>query len=77
MLNRNKKPVKYLIELKPEHETSPPKNTGKKSKKTMRYQEATYLTNSAKWKAAKQYCEKMGLRWKLLTETQLFREKAK
>jgi len=73
IINKSDSPVRFLIELKPEHELHPPKK-GKKSKKTLRYQEATYLTNQAKFKAAEKFSKKMGMRWKLLTEKQLFKE---
>jgi hypothetical protein len=65
---------KYIIEIKPNHETRPPVNKrGKKSSKTMLKQEATYLTNQAKFNAAKQYCDKLGVKFLVLTEKELFR----
>jgi hypothetical protein len=71
--SREDRPVKYIVELKPNHELYPPKNTGKKSKKTMLYQQSTYHTNQAKFRAAEDYCKKMGLRWKVLSEENLFK----
>ena len=65
---------KYLVEIKPFHETHPPKKTKKKSKKTLKHQEETYITNTAKWNAAISYCKKTGLTWKILTEKELFRK---
>lgn len=62
----------YVIEIKPRKETRPPTKRGKKSKKTQLYQEATYLTNQAKFEAAQKYCRKMGYNWKILTERELF-----
>lgn len=64
----------YVIEVKPHKETKPPSKRGKKSVKTKLYQEATYLTNQAKFRAAEQWCRKMGYKFKVLTEKQLFRK---
>lgn len=63
---------KYIIEIKPHRETSPPRKTAKKSNKTLRYQQATYLTNQAKFEAADEYCHKMNMKFKIITEQQLF-----
>ena len=63
---------RYIVEIKPQHETVLPVKTAKKSKKTMLYQEASYLTNQAKWKAARQYCNKLGYDFRIITERQLF-----
>ncbi len=70
--NKNGKVEKWLIEVKPYHETVPPKITKKKSQKTIMKQEATYITNKAKWSAANNYCNKMNWKFKILTEKQLF-----
>ena len=64
---------RFLIEIKPNKETKLPTKTGRKSQKTQLYQEATYLTNQAKFKAAENFCKKMGYSWKLLTERDLFK----
>jgi len=63
---------KYIVEIKPHRETSPPRKTTKKSNKTLRYQQATYLTNQAKFEAADEYCKKIGMKFKIITEQQLF-----
>ena len=72
ILNRDKKIVTYIVELKPYHETNLPIDTGRKSKKTLDYQKTTYIINQAKFKAAEEYCKKLGIRFKLLTEKELF-----
>jgi Straboviridae/Kyanoviridae head completion nuclease len=72
ILNKDRVPIKYIIEVKPYRETMPPRKTNRQSKKTKLYQEATWLTNQAKFNAAKQYCKKMGYRFQLLTERELF-----
>jgi len=63
--------VKYIVEIKPHKESIPPKPRGK-TNKTRRYEMKAYATNQAKWKAAKDYCRRMGLRFKVLTEKELF-----
>ncbi len=63
---------KYVIEVKPERETRPPLKRGRKTRKTLRTQQLTYLTNKAKWEAAVQYCRKMKYGFKILTERNLF-----
>lgn len=75
VLNKDGNIDKYIIEIKPKHETSTPKKTNGKSKKTMLFQESTYLTNQAKWKAADAYCKKMKYIFKILTEDTLFNKK--
>jgi TnsA endonuclease N terminal len=61
---------KYAVEIKPESQTLPPSNR----KKTKKYlaEVKTYLINTAKWKAAHNFCEKNGLEFVILTEKHLF-----
>ena len=66
--------IKYLIEVKPEKETKPPTHNKKYSKKTKLWQEATYATNIAKWEAAKKYCHKLGYKFMIITEKELFKK---
>lgn len=53
---------KYLIEIKPEKECSPPviKNNSKKKPATILYEKVTWLNNKNKWDAAKKWCEQKG-----------------
>jgi len=62
----------YIVEIKPAKETKPPRKTGKKSNKTLRHQQATYLTNQAKFEAAEEYCDKIGMKFRIITEKELF-----
>lgn len=59
----------YLIEVKPEAQTKPPKQ----KKKTRRYLEEskTYIINQSKWKAATEFCKEHGWQFKILTEKDL------
>ena len=68
--NRNK----YIIEVKPTKYLRMPKKKGKKSNKTMMMREHTFLVNQAKIKAAKQYCKKLGYKFVVITEKELFRK---
>ena len=60
----------YLIEVKPKHQTVPPKKPKRISK---HYQEAlkTYAVNEAKWNAAKKVCEERDWNFLILTEDHL------
>ena len=60
----------YLIEIKPEIQTQPPKQQSRKSKKYLR-EVMTYVKNTSKWEAAEQYCDKRGWEFKIFTEKTL------
>jgi hypothetical protein len=66
---------KFIIEVKPEKDTRLPKKKGGKSQKTMLMREHTYFVNQAKFKAAEQYCKKLGMEFVIITEKDLFRGK--
>ena len=60
-------PKKFAVEIKPYKETQvPSKNSSMKTK-------TTYITNISKWKAAVEYCNKMNITFKILTEKELFK----
>jgi hypothetical protein len=61
---------KFLIEVKPDRFTRPPK-AGKR--KTRRYLQeiANYAVNEAKWLAAKDFSSKQNMVFKLVTEKEL------
>ncbi len=65
------KVVGYLIEIKPSHQTSAPVMTDKKKKRTYLREVATFVVNEAKWEAARQYAEKRGWEFQVLTEREL------
>lgn len=68
--NNNKLQI-WLIEVKPYKETMPPKTTAKKKKKTLLREARTWEINQAKWKAAINYCNRKGWKFKILTEKQI------
>lgn len=60
----------YMVEIKPEKERVMPRK-GKKSEKTFLAEAATYLTNSAKWEAAREFCKARGWAFMLMSERDL------
>lgn len=62
---------KYVIEIKPKHQTVPPVQTSKKKTKTYINEVYTYVTNDAKWKAAIEFCKDNLMEFKILTEQEL------
>jgi hypothetical protein len=72
IVDKEGRSTSYIIEVKPLKETRPPIKTRKQSRKTQLTQESTWVTNKAKFEAAERYCKKMGYRFQLLTERELF-----
>lgn len=62
---------KYIIEVKPERQTKPPVQSGKKKTKTYITEVKTYATNEAKWKAAEEFCKDHLIEFKIITEKHL------
>lgn len=60
----------YLIEIKPEKQTQPPKQPKRQSKKYLK-EVMTYAKNTSKWEAATSYCEERGWRFEIWTENSL------
>jgi hypothetical protein len=64
---------RYLVEVKPKHETKPPVTKGtNKSSKTILRQKMTWAVNSAKWEAARAWCSRRGMEFKIITEKELY-----
>lgn len=68
IVNSNNEIDTWLIEVKPNKETKPPRNTKQKSNKTYIWEQKAYKINSAKWKSAMKVCERKGWKFKILTE---------
>jgi hypothetical protein len=66
--NGNKK---FLVEIKPEKQTTPPTQSARKSKKNLLYEQITWAVNSCKWEAANNWCKKNGFEFVILTEKDL------
>ena len=62
---------KYIIEIKPQKQTLPPK---KPSRQTKRYisEVYEYAKNQSKWEAAREWCADRGYEFKVVTEKELF-----
>jgi hypothetical protein len=61
---------RYMIEIKPDRQTRPPKKPKRQTKSYMR-EGLEYVKNQAKWRAAQYYCEDNDLEFKLITEKEL------
>lgn len=72
-LDKNGKVKNYIIEIKPDKETRPPRMRGRKKEKTFIYEQTTWMKNQAKWKAAIDWCTQHGFEFKILTENELFK----
>jgi len=63
-----------LIEVKPKKQCSQPKKPKRQSRNYI-YEMQTWITNSAKWKAAQEAAQSRGWEFKVLTEDDLFKSK--
>jgi hypothetical protein len=62
---------KVLIEVKPEKQTKPPTITSRKKQSTILYEKYNYEVNLAKWKYAREWCEKRGYLFLIFNENHL------
>jgi len=65
----------YVIEIKPYKQTIPPtkpKNRSLDRKRKFEKELYTYAKNTNKWEYAKEYCDKNGYIFKLLTEKEIY-----
>lgn len=62
--------VKEIVEIKPLKEA-------RLTKKSSTYDKVAYAINMAKWEAAQQFCEKHGMKFRVLTEKSLFKTGSK
>lgn len=62
---------RYLVEIKPDIQTQPPKK-GKRSTDKYIKDLSTYAVNQAKWKQADSFCKKNGMEFIVLTEKHLY-----
>jgi len=70
--NKDGKVIRYLIEVKPKEQTTPPVPKPRQTIKTKMWAQAQWLTNEAKWKAAEKFSRDNGYIFKLITEVELF-----
>ncbi len=62
---------KFLIEVKPDKQTRPPTLNSRMSKKNILYSQLNWAVNSCKWEAAKNWSQKNGFEFVLITEKDL------
>ena len=65
-INKDKKVVREIIEVKPKKHLSPPKQPKRKTKRYLN-EVATYIKNQAKFKAAEEYCKDRRYSFRILT----------
>lgn len=70
--NKKGEIVHEIIEVKPADQIKQPTTVGKR-KNTQIYESLRYAVNVAKWKAASEFCNKYKMKFRLLTENQLFK----
>lgn len=63
--DQNGKSKMWMLEIKPKKQTFLKENASKNEK-------LTWITNLAKWEAAKKYCSNHGIEFKIMTEKELF-----
>lgn len=68
--NKHGEIQKFLIEIKPHVQTLPPKQKTRNPKTLLR-QQAEYVKNRAKWKAAEEFAKMKGSSFVVLTEKHL------
>ena len=68
--DKDKKILKYLIEIKPEKFTKPPPIPQKQTKRFIQ-EVFNYGINQSKWKAASTFCDDRGWKFLVLTERDL------
>ena len=65
--SKGKKRIAELIEVKPNNQTKL-ENIGKNVQN-----QAAYIVNKAKWEAAGKWCKNKGIRFRILTESDIFK----
>tara|TARA_R100001244_G_scaffold117517_1_gene87473 strand:+ start:874 stop:1311 length:438 start_codon:yes stop_codon:yes gene_type:complete len=73
-IKEGKEVINYLVEIKPSIQTKPPKTKYRK-KRHLIYEQRAYITNQAKWAAAREYCKKCRYTFIIITEKELYHNK--
>ena len=69
--DKNSNIKKYIIEVKPKHQCTPPEKTPKRRTGKWFNRVKTWGINKAKWKSAQEFCKSHGMQFKILTEDHL------
>tara|TARA_R110001592_G_scaffold181319_1_gene424065 strand:- start:2528 stop:2980 length:453 start_codon:yes stop_codon:yes gene_type:complete len=69
--DKNNVKQKFLIEIKPASQVAKPTNVKNKQRRTILYEQKTWIINQAKWKAAEEWSNRKGYKFLILTEKEL------
>ena len=69
--DKNNVKQKFLIEIKPSSQVIKPVNVKNKQRRTILYEQKTWIINQAKWKAAEEWSKRKGYKFLILTEKEL------
>lgn len=75
IIDKEGKLKKYIVEIKPKIELTPPPKPKINNQKAMRrYYNLVnnYIKNTVKWETASRFCQHRGMEFKLITENDLF-----
>jgi len=70
VIKEGDKVTKYCVEIKPHKQTQPP-STKYRKREHLIYEQKQYVTNQAKWAAARKYCEGRNYKFLILTEKEI------
>ena len=62
---------KFIVEVKPEKQIHPPDTKYRKKKGTVLYEQLTYAVNLSKWDAARQWANRNGYEFTIITDKDL------
>lgn len=62
---------KYIIEVKPKKQTKKPTDRPKRKTAAWKREVLTFMKNSAKWRAAEEFCDDRQMKFMILTEDHL------
>lgn len=71
-VNKSGATIKELVEIKPTSDLVKPVKRGRMRKDTFLRRQLTWLQNQAKWAAAEQYAKRNGMRFRIITEKDIF-----
>ena len=63
---------RFIVEVKPKKETKAPRNDKRKSPRTQLYENKTWAVNQAKWLAAERFCAANQMKFRKITEDDIF-----
>tara|TARA_B100001094_G_C17929425_1_gene669978 strand:- start:221 stop:658 length:438 start_codon:yes stop_codon:yes gene_type:complete len=70
VIKEGDKITKYCVEIKPYKQTKPP-TTKYRKREHLLYEQKQYVTNQAKWAAARKYCDGRNYKFLILTENEI------